>query len=79
MSDPKDVPLGSGGAEAASQAIQQRSAAVTRAVSSSVRGEAAQARSENAGGPKGVTADQARKSGRVVDGVKTYGPPISKN
>lgn len=79
MADPKDAPLGSGTAEAASQAIQQRSAAVTRAVSASVQSEAAQARSENSGGRKGVTADQARKSGRVVDGVKTYGPPLSKN
>lgn len=79
MADPKDVPLGSGSAEEASQAIQQRSSSVNRAVSSSVQGEAAQARSENAGGKKGVTAEQARKSGRVVDGVRTFGPPISKN
>jgi hypothetical protein len=79
MADPKDVPLGSGGADKAKTAIATRSAAVNRAVSSSVRGEAAQARSENAGGKKGVTADQARKSGRVVDGVRTFGSPISKN
>lgn len=79
MADPKDVPLGTGSAEEASQAIQHRSSAVTRAVSGSVQSEAAQARSENAGGRKGVTADQARKSGRIVDGVQTFGPPISKN
>jgi hypothetical protein len=74
----EEVPLGSGLVEGASQTIQARSSAVERVVSDSVRSEAAQAVAENAAGPKGVTVDQARKSARIVDGVVTFGSPISK-
>lgn len=77
MADSKQ--LGTGAASKAGEAIEQRSDKVNRLVEESVRGTAERSSKENEVGPRAMKTSlaSAKATERKVNGVRTFGAPIS--